>query len=181
MWTYEGALVTLDTFINIPFWNINSDTTFFISSSTYWECTIFNTFESTYRKFITFLTVHWILDIFNEIRNISICIISIFSIFPRSWNFYFMKSFDTFVDSAIIHINDMLTFFTIRSNNCIFKIFNSFINRNDICKFKECRLHNHVKATAKTEFLSNFNSVYSIEVNIVFCNITFHICREFFC
>ena len=37
MWTYEGALVTLDTFINIPFWNINSDTTFFISSSTYWK------------------------------------------------------------------------------------------------------------------------------------------------
>ena len=48
MWTYICTLVTLNTVINYPLWYIRSNSTFFISSSSSRECTIFYTIECTY-------------------------------------------------------------------------------------------------------------------------------------
>ena len=39
--TYIRTEITLDTIFWNPFWNINSNTTFFVSSCSKWNCTIF--------------------------------------------------------------------------------------------------------------------------------------------
>ena len=48
MRTYICTLVTLDTVVSYPFWNVNSNSTLFICCSTSWECTIFYSIECTY-------------------------------------------------------------------------------------------------------------------------------------
>ncbi len=131
MRTYIRTLVTLDTIFWNPFWYVNSYFSLFISSCSMVKSTIFSSFKSTYRKFVSFLSIHNFNDVFNEVRSILLTFIFIFCIFPSFWNVNFNYSINSSIYSIVVHFNNFFTFFTIRCLNCIFKVFNSFIYWND--------------------------------------------------
>src|SRR5699024_10313090 len=52
---------------------------------------------------------------------------------------------------------------------------NRFLLRNDIGKFKECRLENGVDPSAQTDFLTDLDTVDHIEFNVVLCHEFLHL------
>ena len=177
MRTYEGTLVTLNTVFRQPFWNEQCRTAFFEFSSTSRQCTIFIARECGYRKIITSLCIDWLCNILNEgwarfATRFNCMIAIIYCIFPASRNIYFYQSVNTLIDSSIVHVNDILTFFTVRSYYGFFKVFNSIIYRDDFSQFEECSLRYHVDTTAQTDFGSDFRSIDDVEVQFFFCDLT---------
>ena len=168
MRTNISTLVTLNTIICNPFRDCNCDTAFFVSSCTCWESSIFSSYESTYRKIITFLCIDRFNNIFNKIRNISIVSFRLnFDIFPFSRYSNFLD-FTTTINRIFIHINDIFAFSTKRLNNSFLHFINCIIVRNYVCNFKESRLHNSICSITQTNFVSNFCSINDINFNFLF-------------
>src|SRR5574344_296409 len=103
MWANHCALVTLNTFRNLPFRNIYSNTAFFISSSAGWECAVSLTHQLADRKLVAFLHVHRSQDFINPLVTCLRMKFFIFSLCPSSRNFYLLDSSDTLVNSCIVH------------------------------------------------------------------------------
>ena len=181
----ERALVTLDTSINLPFGNVDCDTAFFISAGATGESTVGIFIECAYGQFVAFQTVHGNEKFIYKFVTGFSSKFAIFCISPSSRNFYSNDSVNALVDGSVVHINNVLTFFAVGMFNSFFQMLNRGFQRNNISQFEERRLHNHIDTTAKTDFLSNLNSINDVEFNIVFCDVTFQLTREvsiqFFC
>ena len=80
----------------------------------------------------------------------------------------------------LIHLNDVFTLLAIGLNDGILQVACCFLYWNNICQFKECRLHNHIDSVAQTDFLSDVCSIYDIEVYIVFSHVSLHGSRQMF-
>ena len=89
-----------------------------------------------------------------------------------------MKCINTGINSAIVHIYDILALLAVRSYNSILQIANSLLKWNNISQLEECRLHYHIETSAKAQILSDLNSVYSVEFNIVLGNVALHGSRQ---
>ena len=181
----ECALVTLDTGINLPFGNVDCDTAFFISASAAGEGTVSIFVECAYGEFVAFQTVHGNEQIVYKFVAGCRSQLAIFCICPSSGNFYCNDGVDALVNSSVVHVNNVLTFFAVGVFNSFFQMFNCGFQRNNVSQFEESRLHNHIDATAQTNFLSNFHSINDVEFNIVLSDVAFQltgqICVQFFC
>ena len=179
MWANKCALITLNTLGNIPFRNVNCNTALLVSSSAGWEGTICMGSHLLNSNLVTLLTVNWLQNLLNVSWNIRLAFfLGILCISPVSRNIYKMKCINTGINSAIVHIYDILALLAVRSYNSILQIANSLLKWNNISQLEECRLHYHIETSAKAQILSDFNSVYSVEFNIVLGNVALHGSRQ---
>ena len=127
----DGALVTLNTLSSIPYRNIYCCTTLLVSCCTLRECTVFHTYECRYRERVTFLSVHYVNNLLDELRNSLLLNRLILSCLPGIRNVNCNNCINTCVDSSIVHLNDIVTLLTIRLESCLLHIVNSLVNRKD--------------------------------------------------
>ena len=181
MRTYIRTLVTLDTVISVPFGYVNSNTTFFVSSCTAREVTIFSASECGYGQFVAFLSVHRIYDRFYEVCFLSFCCYCcIFSCSPSSRDFNLNSAVYTAVNSSVVHVQDCVTFFAVGFCDRCFHIFNSLFNGNDVRQFEECSLQNCVDSVAQTDFSSDSCTIDDIEVCFLSSQLFFQFSGQFF-
>ena len=178
MRTYEGALVTLDTFIRLPFRQVYSYTTLFVCSSSRWECTIFDSIKCAYRQIVTFLTIHRDQDILDKFRQFFVFFSWIFYIDPAFRNIDLADRSDSLIYCSTVHVYDVLSLFLICFFDTFFQVFYCLFNRNNTCQFKECSLHYHVDSGSKANIFCDFPCIDSIEINVFLCQISLHFCRE---
>ena len=89
-----------------------------------------------------------------------------------------MNMSDACINCSTVHIYDVLTLPAVCLLDCVLHITNRFINRNDVSKFEECSLKDRVGSSCtKTDFLGKRNSVASVELNIVLCDISLNLSR----
>ena len=170
----DGALVTLDTLSSIPYRNVYCSTTLLVSSCTLRECTIFHTNECGYRERVTFLSVHYVNNLLDELRNSLLLNRLILSCLPGIRNVNCNNCINTSVDSSIVHLNDIVTLLTVRLESCLLHVVNSLVNRKDSGKLEECGLADCVDSSAEADLLSLSNSVKSIELDVVVSDISLH-------
>ena len=174
--TYVRTLVTLDTVFNIPFRNIDSDSSLFVSGSSHWESSIFSAEECGYRKSVSFLCIHWLENVLDEIRNISFICLYFYSVGPFSRNRNLHKSVNASVDGFIVHVDDLFTLLAIGINHRLLQILHSIFYWDDVRKLEECGLHNHVDSGAKTNLSCDRLCVYDVEVDVLLGDILLHLC-----
>ena len=179
MRTYVRTFVTLDTVIGIPSRNKGSHTTFFVLSCALHPCAIFDTFECRNFQQVAILSVDrtnnfvdecWVVVWFNSI---------VFESSP-CWVNSKLFVFATTVNSSIIFVYNIFTFFAIRFEDEFLHLLDSKVNRNYFCNTEECRLKDSVSAVAKTDFLSNSSSIDIVNSDIVLSEIAFHFVWQVF-
>ena len=82
------------------------------------------------------------------------------------------------VNTVAVSVYDGFALFRELLNNSLFHKLNCLINRDNICNCEECRLKNSWSSARKPYFLGNLNTVDSVEINIIFCNISLHLGRK---
>ena len=63
-----------------------------------------------------------------------------------------MEFFDTSINGAIVHVDDLLAFFAVVLDDGVFQVFNSVFYRDDLSEGKESSLHDHVDTSAEPSF-----------------------------
>ena len=170
----DGALVTLDTLGSIPYRNVYCCTTLLVSSCALRESTVFHTNECGYGELVTFLSVHYVNDLLDELRNSLLLNRLILSCLPGIRNVNFNNCVNACVDSSIVHLNDIVTLLTVRLESCLLHVVNSLVNRKDAGKLEECGLADCVDSSAEADLLSLSNSIESIELDVVISDVTLH-------
>ena len=107
------------------------------------------------------------------LRDILLC-----SILPVSRNLYFNNPGHTGIYGIVVHLYNIVTLLLVRSLSCCLHIFYSILNRDDICKFEESCLKHCVDTTAKTDFLTNLDTVYCVKLNAMLRYVLLSLTRE---
>ena len=178
MWTDHCALVTLDTIFHDPLRNQNCHTAFFILACRHWKNTIRR--KNANRQFVTLLGQYWTNDIFYKIRLIFGCLRSFRSIRPGRRIFNFHQVFNCVIHCCVIHIDNCITFLTKHLIDLVFEVLYGVLNRNDVGKFEESSLHDHIDPAAQPDFRCNLNGINIIEFKLFFRNRTTHVKRKLF-
>ena len=179
--TYIRALVTLDTVFSVPFGYVNCNTTFFVSSCTCREVTVFSAGECGYGQLVAFLCVHGFNDILNEFCCLSCCCsFCIFCSCPGSRDFNLNSAIYTTVNSSIVHVQDCVTLLTIGFCDSCFHVFYSLINGDDVSQLEECSLQNCVDSVAQTDFACDSCTIDDVEVCILSSQLSFQFCGQLF-
>ena len=119
----EGALVAADALVRIPNRYIDSRTAFFESSTADRERTIYHVFRKLgNRQLVAFLTVHDFLNFGDEGRSIFLFHRFVCSISPGSRYFDAMEGFDTLVDGAVVHVDDLLALLAVGRDDGILEV-----------------------------------------------------------
>ena len=184
MRTYIGTDITLDTVFRIPYRNVNCDTAFLICRRTGRSLSVFVFLNNRYRNSVTFLSVYRNLDVVYEINNIfsvsgcNLCKTLILSIFPACRNVNLNYSCCSGVDCIVVHLYDLVTLLAVGCLcSSLHQLDGSFL-RNNSCQFEECRLKYGVDTSAKSDFLTNLDTVDGIELDIVFSNVSLNLSRQ---
>ena len=173
MRTYEGALVTADTFFSIPARYEHGNATFFFCTRTGRPTAIFKSIVCTNRQVIAFQGIDRNSKISKELRMVRKINRFILCICPGSGNVDFNDSFEALIDGSIVHVDDLLAFLAIGMYDRFFQFINSQIKRNNFGQFEEGRLHDHIDTAAETQILCNADSVDNIEIYVVLGNRAF--------
>ncbi len=140
-------------------------------------------FHNRYRNLITFLCVNRNLDIINEIYNVFAVAgcnfrkALILGIFPACRNVNLDNAFRACVDCIIVHLYNLVAFLAV---SCLCSSLHQLdcpFLRNDFSKFEECGLQNRVDTSAKSDFLTNLDTIDGIELDIILCNISLDLSR----
>ena len=147
MWADIRTEVTLDTVINVPYRNLNSDTTLLVCRRTGWCRTINVILECRYRQCVTFLSAYLGLDVVYEVYNFlsslgNYLVVKsfIFAVSPACWNFYFVNALGTSIDSCPVLHNNV---FTLTSVSCLCSSLHQLVSLfswDDSGQLEECGL-----------------------------------------
>ncbi|OPZ02020.1 MAG: hypothetical protein BWZ11_01254 [Bacteroidetes bacterium ADurb.BinA395] len=129
--TNECTLVTLNTVRRIPNGNETSYASFFIFCSSGIPSSIFASLENGDRQIIAGLSIYWHYHFTDERRKVFFHFLFIFQICPVAWNFNF-NIFSSAINSGIVHVYYVFTFFAVSLVNSIFHFFNCQFVRNNI-------------------------------------------------
>ena len=176
---HNGALVALDTFIDLPFRNVDGYAAFFISSSAGGERTICLIHQFADGQVMAFLFVHGNHNFVNELVAGLRIQFFVSAVNPVSRNIDLHNGVNTFVNGSIVHVNHLLAFLAIGVNDGFLQVFHSIFNRDDTGQFEESGLHDHVDTTTQTDFGSNLHSVNGVEVDVVSSQVAFQLARQF--
>src|SRR5690606_29496762 len=117
MGTNIRASTALYAPVYLPLRNHRRYTPFLIGSSTKWKCPDLHSFKSTYRKLVPFMPCHWPLNILDKLRLFLNRHFLILCIGPRGWHFHLDKGFYRSIYGLLVHLYNVLPFFTIHLFN----------------------------------------------------------------
>ena len=131
------------------------------------------------------MEVNWCNNFFVEVflcfACVYCCIFSFWCVYccsPVSWNFNFVQSIFTKVDSFVVQFYNVHTFFAVRFVCSFLHVVNCFVNWQDVCQSKECRLQNCVCTFTHTDFFCKVDSVDCVNVDVVFSNVSLSYCWQ---
>ena len=170
----DGALVTLDTLGSIPNRDIYCCTALLVSCCTLRECTVFHTNECGYGERVTFLSVHYVNDLLDELGNSLLLNSLILSCLPGIRDVDLYNCINTSVDSLVVHLNDIVTLLTVRLESSLLHVVNCLVNGENAGELEECGLADRVDSSAETDLLSLSNSVECEELDVVVSDVSLH-------
>ena len=156
MGTYKRTLVTLNTFLSIPFRNCYGCTTFLVCGSSQLELAVCDILECGYRQVVAIHKsdrVHQLFYHLNccrtafQFRCRSVC----FWVGPGSRDLYFVKSVYTSVDCFVVHLNNSVTLLAVGLLSSSFHVINCFFDWHKVSQFEECGLKDRVGTFAHTD------------------------------
>ncbi|MPN10293.1 hypothetical protein SDC9_157588 [bioreactor metagenome] len=86
--------------------------------------------------------------------------------------------FTTAINSCIVFIDNIFSFFAIRFHNGVLHFLNGKFVRNYVGDFEKCRLKNGVGAVAQAYFLRNIGSIDGVQCDIVGSKVFFYFHRK---
>ena len=186
VWADISALVTLDTLLDVPLRNNNSNAALLVSSSTKLELSINVVLKCGNRKCVTLHTRDWSHDVANLLEQSLAalkgdCAWSILCSSPISRNLNLSKCSSTSVDCLVVHIDDVLALLQVRMSCSVLHVLKRVCLWENLCKSKECRLKNGVGALAHTNFLGEVNCINQINVDVVLSNVALCLCWQVVC
>ena len=171
------TLVTLDTFLAVPYRYIDCDSTFFIFGCTIRHGSIWQICKTADRNAVTFHGVYRDLNLADPLWQIFIHFaFRYFDISPLLRNFNFFYKLDSFIYSCVVHVYDLLTLSSVGFKDRTFHVFHCFINRNDSCDLEECSLQDCVCSASKSKFLCDCYRIDNIKMDL-FLSCCFLKCR----
>ena len=179
MWADIRTTVTLDTFCFIPYWNHNSNTAFFVSSSALFKGTISMINESRYWQAVTVHLSNWFHDSLNHVDQFLVVAwqnffyLLVFCICPVSWNVDLDIVVETSVDSIMVHLNDSFTLLREAAGSCIFHVVDCIFFWKNASQSEECGLEDCVGTFAQTDFDCFVDSVDGVQLDVVLSDVTF--------
>src|SRR5690606_9005845 len=84
----------------------------------------------------------------------------------------------TAINSVIVHLHNVLALFAISLDDGMFHLVNSKLIRNYFRYLEEGALHDGVCPGAEAQFFSNAGCIDDVEIDLVFCEILFHMIRQ---
>ena len=168
MRTNIRTLVTLNTFLAVPYRYIDCDSTFFIFRCTIWHSSIRKICKTADWNIVAFHGVNRDLDLTDPLRQIFIHFaLRYFNIRPCLRNFNFFNQLNSFVYGCVIHIYDLFAFSSVGFEDRTFHVFHCFINRNDSCDLEECGLKNRVCSASKSKLLCDCYRIDNIKMDLL--------------
>ena len=186
MRTYICTAVTLDTVLRFPYRDIHCDTTFLVCRRSGRCRAVYIVVKCRYRKSISFLSIYLSLDILNEIDNVFSSVLVylrsrksfVSSVLPALRNSYFYDLLSACIDRVIVHLNDLVALSSVSSLSSSLHQVDCFLLRNDSGKFEECRLKDSIDTSAKSDLLTDLDTIDRVELDVVVCNICFNLSRQ---
>ena len=175
----ECALVALDTLFRTPYGDRDRRAALLVRRTADRERAILHAEQIGDLELVALLTVHDVLNLGDELR--CLCVdrnLLIDSILPVGRDIYAVERLDAVVDRTVVHVDDLLALAAVGRNNRILEVLDRVVNGNDVRKLEERRLHDHVEASAKSEFTRNVNCIHRIELNVIGCNVAAHRRRQ---
>ena len=175
----ESAAVALDALVFVPHRNGHCDTAFFKLGRAGGYVTV--GVECGNGEFVAFLCgdgCDEVLEIFVVGDGERSCAVGCG--FPALRIFDFFEVCDCVVNTCVVHCNDRVAFLAVGLLDHFLHITLCVFVRNDVCKFEECGLHDGVDAFFRADFLDDFETVESVELDVFLCNHVLH-CRRKFC
>ena len=142
--------------------------------------TVFKTFKCRYRKQISILCIDRTNNFVDERRIIVRQHFIIRQIRPcRIYSELFI--FTATVNSSIVFVYDIFTFFTVRFYDELLHLFDSQIDRNYTGNTEESRLQDRIGTITQTDFLSYLSRIDIINAYVFLCEIAFYFIRQMLC
>ena len=177
--------VTLDTVLRFPYRDVYRDTTSLVCGRSGRSGTIYIILESRYRKCISFLCVYLRLDILNEIYNVCSAALNfrceqafVLAGLPGFRNFYFVYLFCSGVNGVVVHLYDLVALSSVGSLRSLLHQVDGFLLRNDGGQLEECGLQYGVDTSAKSDLLTDLDTVDGVELDVVVGDVSFYLSRQ---
>ena len=173
------TLVTLDTVFRLPFGNLNSHSTFFITRRTCIPCSIFAAVECADRQIVTLHRLDRTNDLADEFGNILLLSLGNGQIGPFSRHLDLGNS-TTLLYGSVVHVDHILTLLAIRFVDGFLHLLFGLIVRNNPRYLEEGALHDRVGTAAESDLCSDLRCVDDIEIDLVLSQILLHCIRQVF-
>ena len=109
MWTYIGTHITLDTFLTVPYRNVNCDTTFLIFGGSLWHGSIWQIHKLADRNVVTLHGIYRDLDVLDPFWKVLVHLLCLnCDVCPSCRYFYLFYHLNTLIHSGVVHVDDLL-------------------------------------------------------------------------
>ena len=102
------------------------------------------------------------------------------SVFPAFRNLYLNDLFCSCIDSIVVHLYDGITFSSVCSLCSGLHQLDGLLLRNDVCQLEECRLKNGIDTSAKSDLLTDLDTIDHIELDVVVRDKALYLSRKMF-
>jgi len=164
----HGALITLDTILQIPFRHPDGHPPFFIFGGADREDTV--RWKGTDRKVVTLLSQYGTHNFLDKRRLVFDGHRFVLGRAPRGRVLDFYYVFEGFIHGSAIHLHNLLTLFAKHVLDLSFEQRYGLLDRNDIRQFKEGRLHNHIDSAPKPHLGSDPDGIYIVKFEFFVCD-----------
>ena len=172
------ALVTLNTFVNLPFGDVYGNTALFVLRGAYGYDA--RRVKRRYGQSVTLLFDDGTYEFFVVLAFGGFGKLRAFlGGLPRGGNGYFVQSRNRAVDSRPVGFYNLLSLLAVGLNNGGFHIFFRLSVRDNVRKLEERRLHYHIGGFCRTRFKSDMKSVDGVELQLLVGNLVLHMRGQF--
>ena len=174
-----GALVAADALLGVPDWHVDGRAALLVGGAAERVRAVGAVAgELRDRQLIAFLAVHDFLDLGDELRQVALLFRRVLGVSPRCRHLDLVQGLDALVDGAVVHVDDVLALAAVRGHDGFLEVGHGCLDRDDVRKFEERGLHDHVEAAAEAEALGDGYSVDRVELDLVLGDVALHGCRQ---
>ena len=186
MRTYVRTAVTLDTVLRLPDRDIYRDTALLVCGGAGRGRAVYIVLERGYREGISFLCIHLRLDILYKINHVFSSVFTymrngqtfVSSALPAVRNCYFYNLLRACVNGVIVHLNDLVALSSVGRLCSLLHQVDGFLFRNDGCQLEERRLQHGIDTSAKSDLLTDLDTVDGVELDAVVCDKRLYLSRK---
>ena len=172
-----GALVALDTVLDLPLGNIHGDAALLVGGRAILPRTVLTARESRYRQVIALQPVDRLDDLTHEFGTRSVrdmCEALVVDLCPFGRHLDLDHGVAAGVDGRIVHVDDVLALLAVGFQDGMLHLVDSLVERDDVGDLEECRLHDGIRTRTQPELGGDLRGVDDIEIDLVLGQIGFH-------